>query len=494
MSANNLSYKFEWFYFLFSFLLITYITIGGFYTYWYPTSNDIIGVLKISAMDDLGKWKNGFYGPGYTLLYNVIGAEILNWALFYIGLMIVSLSVSMMYIMRLFPKIDGLTNSVKYSLGFVTIFFHLFLYDTVGLNYTDGIFLSLLFIGLSLYFSSSINSNYSALQIIGLLVVATTFLFRSHAIIFGVVMILTLFLFLKVSYRHILYTLIILFMPFVVYLLILYGYNLQYENWQRFNLFKFFYGVDWCRIDELLDTPKYINFNFLDTLLNNPYLVLVTILKTLKSSFFSIFLIFLIPGGAYYFTKKRIFIAIFIICVLYFILILPGWVRGVYPLYILMYFTIIRLYLLTIKKNRVWFVLFVFMFLYSGVNSYKRVKQLNNDHHYAQYIKNSLEPTLEEISVENINSCFTDDYNLYLYKYDILLINNFLGWGNLHPYFRSKKPNSLFKTSSFLKNDIRYIIAKKGGFIEMSYPEIEYKKYISLKFHNIYVLKEHKLK
>ena len=74
--------------------------------------------------------------------------------------------------------------------------------------------------------------------------------------------------------------------------------------------------------------------------------------------------------------------------------------------------------------------------------------------HYAKYVISRLEPTLEEIGVDNINSCFTDDYDLYLYKYNILLINNFLGWGNLHPYLKSKKPNAIFKTSSFLKNDI----------------------------------------
>ena len=492
MSTNNPSYKFKCLYLLFAFFLITYIIIGGLYTYWYPTLNDIIGVLRISAMDDLGKWRNGFYGPGYTLIYNIIGAKILNWAILYIGIMIVSLSLSMVYIMKFLAQFDGLTNSVKYSLGFITIFFYLFLYNKVGLNYTDGLFIYLLFIGLSLYFSSSINSNYSGLQIIGLLVIATTFLFRSHAIIFGVITILTLFLFSKVSYRHILYTLIILFMPFAIYLLILYVNNFQYENWQNFNLYKFFYGVNWYRIDELLDTPQYIDFNLGDTLLDNPYLVLVTILKALKSSFFSVFLIFLMPVVAYYFTKERIFIAIFVICVLYFILILPGWVRGIYPLYILMYFTIVRLYVLTINKNRVWLILFVLIFLYSGVNTYKQAKHLRNSNHYVQYVISSLEPTLEEIGVENINSCFTDDYNLYLYKYNNLLLNNFLGWCNVHPSLKSKKPNSLFKTSSFLKNDIKYIIAKKGGFIEKSYPRIEYKKIIPLKFHNIYILNEHK--
>ena len=161
MSTNNPSYKFKCLYLLFAFFLITYIIIGGLYTYWYPTLNDIIGVLRISAMDDLGKWRNGFYGPGYTLIYNIIGAKILNWAILYIGIMIVSLSLSMVYIMKFLAQFDGLTNSVKYSLGFITIFFYLFLYNKVGLNYTDGLFIYLLFIGLSLYFSSSINSNYS---------------------------------------------------------------------------------------------------------------------------------------------------------------------------------------------------------------------------------------------------------------------------------------------------------------------------------------------
>lgn len=456
-------------------------------THFYPTLNDILGILRISALHGKEKWLNGFYGPGYTVISNFIGFDILNFGLLYMGIMILSLMTSMYFIKRY--HYSTLSNYAKYMLLFGSMIFYLFLFLKIGLNYSDGIFVFLLFSGVNLYFSSQYTTNYTMAQIIGLIIMGSTILFRTHGLLFSIIALILLLVFAKASLKHIVKTLLILLIPTFLYIGLFYINDIPYQNWQKFNIYKFIYGVNWYQIDTLLESDKYKNFTLLNTINSDPLQLIHSILVALKNSFFHTFLFFLIPLISYFCTRKTFFLSVFTISLFYFLLILPGWSRGIYPLYLLMYMTIVNLFIMTNTKKHIWFILIGGLIIYIGIGIQKNYTKSLNTTYYSNYIKNQLEPTLLKIGIKNSDTIFTDDYNLYLYKFNILKINNFGGWLNLHPSFQKKYPNKMFKQLSFNKNNIKYIIKRKGGYIEKNYNNIPCKDNISLKFHNVCILK-----
>ena len=480
-------YKFESIYIFISFLVLVYISFSMVLTQFYPTLNDILGILKIASLNGTEKWLNGFYGPGYTVISNFIGVNILNWGLLYIGVVFLSLITSMYFIKKLnYPKLDSYS---KYMLLFGSILFHLFLFLKVGLNYSDGIFIFLLFSGMNLYFSSQYETSYTTAQIIGLIMMGSTILFRTHGLLFSIITLVLLLVSSKVLFKHIAQTLIILLVPTFLYIGLFYINNIPYQNWQKFNIYKFIYGLNWYQIDILLESNKYQNFSLFNTITSNPLQIIYRILVVLKSSFSHTFLFFIVPLIAYFYTRKLFFISVFIISVLYFLLILPGWPRGIYPLYLLLYMTIIHLYENYYKSLFVWSILMGILIIYIVIAVQRNYTQSLNIRYYASYVKEELEPTLSKAGVKNIDTVFTDDYDLYLYKFDILKINSFNGWVSLHPNKREEHPNQMFKQLSFNQNNIKYILVKKWGYIEKNYTNIPCKKKILLKFHDLCILK-----
>jgi len=479
-------YKFESIYIFFSFLVLAYISFCMISTQFYPELNDILGILKISSLNGTERWLNGFYGPGYTAISNFIGFNLLNWGLLYISVVLLSLMTSMYFIKRL--NDIKLSSYSKYMLLFGSILFHLFLFLKIGLNYSDGIFIFLLFSGINLYFSSQYTTSYTTAQIIGLIMMGSTILFRTHGLLFSIITLSLLLVFSKVSFKHITKTLIILLIPTFLYTGLFYINEIPLQNWQKFNMYKFIYGVDWWQVDALLDSNKYQSFSLLNTITSSPLQIMYLILAALKSSASHTFLFFLVPLIGYFYTRKAFFISVFIISLSYFLLILPGWERGIYPLYLLVYITIVYLFIMKNTTKYVWSILVGILIVYIGIGMQRNYTQSLNTIYYVNYIKNDLESTLIKTGVKNINTVFTDDYDLYLYKFNILRINNFNGWVSLSPNERKKHPNQMFKQLSFNQSNIKYIIAKKGGYIENNYTNIPYIKKISLQFHDLYIL------
>jgi len=480
-------FQFDIIYIIFSILVLAYILYIMILINFYPTLNDILGILKIASFSGTAKWINGFYGPGYTIIANFIGFKILNWGLLYLFLVFVSLMSSLFYIKKNnYFKLDYFS---RYLLLFWTILFHLFLFIKIGLNYSDGIFIFILFTGINLYFSSPYKNSYTNVQIIGILLIGSSILFRTHGLLFGIITLLVLLLSVKASFIHISKTLFILLTPTFIYLGLFYINNIPYQNWQQFNIYKFIYGVNWYQIDILIESNKFKNFNIINTIISDYMYILYRILVTLKIAFFHVILFFIIPAISYFYTRKTFFISIITINTIYFLLILPGWTRGIYPLYILLYITIIQIFIIKSSMKYLWYILMSIFVIYLGVYTKKNFNKTLLIKHYVDYIKDCLEPTLIKIGVKNINRVFTDDYNLYLYKFDILKIKGFNGWLSIHPNKYEEHPNKMFKNLSFKRNNIKYIIMKKGGYIERNYHNFHCNKKITLEFHNICILK-----
>lgn len=485
-------YKFEISYILLSLTVVAYIFYNMFLVQFYPSLNDFKGVLGIAMMDGNDKWLNGFYGPGYTVIYLFIGHDLLSWGILYIGIISLSLMMSM-YCIKKLDCLEWNTHS-KYLLGIGSVLMHLFLFHMVGLNYLDGIFIFVLLCGMSLYFSSSYTSSYTSAQVIGLMIMGSPILFRTHGLIFSIITVVMFLVFSKVSIRHVFQTVLILLIPFFLYLGLFYINDIPYQNWQKINVYKFLYGVSWYNIDAILESSKYQNFNLLNTIIDDPSRVLHRVMTKVESSFVRSFIpfVFVIPLVAYIFTKKRFFLAALIISILYFMVVLPGWKRGIYPLYLLTYIVVIHIYFLKKDTKYIWPILIVILILFTGEPVKNTLNKSLGKSHYVSYIKNDLEPTLIKIGVKDLKTVFTDDRNLYLDKFNFLEVNRFTGWRSMHPAVIDKEPRKMFEQSSFAQSNIRYIIAKKGkkkGYINNKYvTNIKYKDKVSLQHHDIYIL------
>ncbi len=480
-------HKFEIIYITLSIMVIAYILNQMILTYFYPTLNDIVGILTISSLEGTAKWLNGFYGPGYTIISKFIGFDMSHWGVLYLSTIFLSLMCSL-YFIRQINKLER-DSSKKYILALGNILFHIFLFLQIGFNYSDGIFIFLLFSGMSLFFSASYINRYTMAQIIGLLIMGSTILFRTHGLIFSIMVVVLFLLFAKTSAKHLFYTLGILLLPTFLYFGLFYINDIPYQNWQKFNMVKFLYGIDFYRVDMLLEDEKYKNFNLFSAIFNNTANVIHQSISVLKISIPQTFLFFIAPLFAYVITRKNFFLAALVIAIIYFIIILPGWLRGVYPLYILTYMVFVYLYLLKNNFKFLWISILIVL----SINLWKPIQytyyQALGQRHYAEYIQNNLESSMKKVGIKDINTVFTDDYDLYLYSFDILKIHNFNGWSALHPARTNEKPNKMFKESSFDQHGINYIIAKKGGYIERAYAPIKYKDVVSLNYHNIYILK-----
>lgn len=450
-----------------------------------PLGGDLLGILIISSLEGTDKWIQGFYGPGYTLISYIIGFKMKHWGLLYLGTIFSSLIISL-YIIEYYYG-DKLENSSKYILAFGVPLFHLFLFFIVWINYSDGIFIFPLLVGVSLFLATPQKERLTMVQVIGLLVMGSVSLLRMHGIIFSTLMVFLFFSTYKLGIKELLRALLILFAPTLLYFGLFIVFDIPLQNWQKLNLYKFFYGVDFYHTDALLEHTQYINFSLYDLIVHNSEFFWQRILHELNITPPQVYPLFVIPLVAFILTKKSFFLIAFIISMLYYLLILPGWERGVYPLYILCFVVFIQLFILRPFLRMPIAVLLIILGFYTRQISllYPETTQLKAS---ASYIQNELEPSMVKAGILDTSSIFTDDFLVHYYQFNMLKIHSFNGWTTLHPVKLNEKPHKMFMEHTFKQYGIKYIIAVKGGYIEQKYNNFKYKNKISLKYHNIYIL------
>ena len=130
-----------------------------FFTKGYPTQNDIFSVLEISSLSSEARWINGFYGPGYSVISVLIGPNVQAFGALFCFLISVFQVLGNAELWRSDVKWRG-AACAAFTLS-TTLFFL-----WVGFNYTDGLYLGFLFIGLyQVHFMLKKNKYKDLIQI-----------------------------------------------------------------------------------------------------------------------------------------------------------------------------------------------------------------------------------------------------------------------------------------------------------------------------------------
>lgn len=472
--------KFKIKYFFSAFLILMSVFYASFvflYLDYYPTLNDINGVLSISKLDGNDKWLNGFYGPGYTFISLFIGTEIKSFGILLHFLIVISYMLIGVYLY--------ITKNNNFSAGIILIAILNIVFVANGLNYTDGVPLYLFIIGVILLFIGKSLEKKKYL-FFGIFFITITIFFRHHFLIFIPLFFVYYFIFYKGLHKENIYKLSLIL--FIYFLLLIFNYYLSpTNNWQIFNIYKFFYGVNWHEIDILLKSEQYTNFSISQLLVNEPYKIFITIKQNifaiLKSKFYLIIFIILFLYTFYYSNKKFIIYSfLFALVIAYIFMVLPGWNRGIYPLFLLLFFLSFFSYSKNIKAI-VLILLIATLFLQA-----KEFKVLiSNTYKQNRYINHELKSAIDNVvSSSGSIRVFTDDYSLFILD-DKYNVDGFRGWLNIKEYYDFSKIRIKFEQSEFQDYDV-YLI-KKNGYFKKNY-KLEGFKLIELKYWDMY-FKEH---
>ncbi len=462
-----------------------FFLVGG-----YSQSNDIMGVLRIASFDGQARWINGFYGPGYAYLASFIGLDVFTFGLFYHSLLFLFVLTVGIFSISITSQKETMDKVAVYLtilfLVCITVF-------NLGLNYTDGIFLLLLFLGgVGVFYYLFVHQNPKYL-IPSALLLGSSILFRHHGYVFLTLLAVNLGVFAirsktQVNRKHIFIFAFCFFSPILISTLHL--STLQgVVSWQKFNLYKFFYGVNWHEVGFLLQTEEYKKFNLNLLAQNEPFLILRVLVTTSYSAFknlapFLLALLFLA-----FITKEKKYLLFVGFFLLYTIAVLPGWVRGIYPLYLV--FTLLIVYSILLKKVPPRLILISLLIASPALAlSFKGwVKEAGGTISSYNYVTNILEPELSQYGVTTGNEIFTDDYNLFFSNYDILRVCNFGGWLMLHPKFKNKyDPGEILRSGRSDDCQLKVIVAYKNGYIHGKYIDFEYRKKVTLKNHTLYFM------
>lgn len=465
--------------------LAQFFFVGG-----YPQLNDIIGVLRISSFDNESKWVNGFFGPGYTYLSNLIGTSVLSFGVFYVVLLLIftlSIVALAIQITRAKPIVEKIA---VYSAMFLLISFTVF---RLRLNYTDGIFLLFLFVGLCMLFWFLFVNQKIYYLIASAIFLGVSVLFRHHGFQFLAILFLVLGWLaglerIRNSWPRIfLFSTVFLLPTFCSIIHLAFVGALQ--SWQVFNLYKFFYGVNWHEIDLLLQSQVYKEFSLSTLIRNDLELVIKRVtedgLRALVHVLpFLIATVFLcrFQGD----RKLYVFIAFFL---LYTLSVLPGWGRGVYPLYGVFCFFLAYVVLNRKFSTKLLLIPFFIVLLLLARSSYSWVTASLQTRSEYKYVTDVLEPTLKLNGIKNASEVFSDDFNLFLYDYDVLNVCSFRGWVMLHPNYRDRyNPRQLLADSGSKDCPIKVVIARKKGYIESNKLSFPFKEKVILDRHVLYLL------
>ena len=432
--------------FFLSFLLLTSLGLSVLMmmTDGMPSLNDIYWVLRVASLEGKGKWLNGFYGPGFTYLASAFSPKLIIFEVAYIALIFLSAIATYFLAAELSMRVGKeRVKSIYIACG--AIYFLILLRNSV--NYTDGLFILLIYIGTLLLIYSVISNSKRKWELVcGGFLLGVGVLFRHHGVVF-VSLLLFVFIAISLSQKNVnllqpipaIFFMAVGFVPPVL----LSNFHLYsigaLESWQVFNVYRFFFGVDWSAVPELLASDAYREFDLLSFTMNNP----IRFFKFVLSEFFSAlkisYLFVFVPLYFYIRTKSRPQLIYLLAAVVYILIILPGVERGVLPLYILLGVSLLTAIFSADAINFRNFgfpSVLIVIAVVGGVRSF--VKFENQAFQHTSLLKSTIAPYLRSQGVKSQSEIFTDDFDIYItdFEAESFMRCGYLGWLALHPSFK----------------------------------------------------------
>lgn len=503
-----------------------------------PTLNDIISIFKIASLEGPDRWVNGFFGPGYTLLYLLTGGSMALTAAIFLLLTAVSfwlmsgLFATVRFPAALSEEASG-TGTVLSATGetplagsipaIAAFLIHLVLFAVLKLNYSDGVFLFLLSIGLMLFLRCVMSdSRIGAAASAGLLAAGFSVLFRQHALPFLLIFLTAAVLSSAYQSRFadraaasaadpghsadhpsdglpgrmiktvrsaaplFAYSWGLILIPLAGFLAITVIHpDIRPVSWQKFNVYQFLYGMDWYRVDLLLASAGYQEFSLLSVLADDPARPFRAAAAAVRPLWLPLVLVLAIPAGGWFLTRHWFHAAACITAIIYIPLILPGLERGLYPAMLAASLSFGFLICAFRKHPRMPAALAAIVLIAGGLSLLHLIREEVHLREQNRYMEQELEPALKQLGATDANRIMTDDYNIWFRNYNTLQVNNFQGWLNKHPAFRDFQPNTMFRQRDFDNNGIHYIVYLTDGYIAGEYPDVSCSEHITLKYHHI---------
>jgi hypothetical protein len=448
-----------------------------------PTQIDIRNILRISALEGRESWTNGFFGPGYTAIYKIIDDDIGIFQKFaYIQISMLALST-----LSWIPYLTRASSALnKLLLILLILSFYFWLTTELKTNYTDGIFMAVIVVGLNGFIICLQKTDrWSPLIILSLLMLGSTALFRHQGLVFSLVLLFNLKLINIIPTRTALRFIVGLMLPLFLLLLLIFSFDMVITSWQKFNLYKFFYGVSWHKIDVLIRSDTYLSFNPVSFIFTDFGKVLETIFRTIFKFKIKILTVVIIPILLYISRRDKFYLVASMTNMIYSVLVLPGILRGIYPAYLLVACSC-ALYIATdTSKVRKWIfaICCLLMVFLVGAQHSKYQRQMLDELRALSYAQLSLKPAMEKMGIKPNDQILTDDFTLFVPGYNPLTIQPIGGWVANHP--KIPPYNMMLKQNSPRELGILYLIIKRGGYIETNYKKLNCSERFSLPHHTL---------
>ncbi len=473
-------------YLLFIFLGIYFISI--ILTNGYPHNNDILHIFKITALDGKLKFINGSYLPGYTY-YTILFSDSLTVLTFIVCFLIITSSLILTKLIKIFSL--NQPNDVKLYLNIFSILIHLIIIITVGLNYTDTIFILLFYNGLLFFIYGYYFKSSKFYYFLGSLIIGVSLLFRHHGLV-AIFLLYINFIFFeiyhlkkkfKLSYKVFLSIGFIILLPFVLSQIHLMTIDAVAE-WQTSLKLNFFvYGHtwgDWRDIKFILNSDQSKNFNILDV---DKVQLLFIILDHIKGALIKVYPFIIFFLISFFICRKKIIIITLILFLIYLLLISPGYGRGYYPALFFCFLPILVCYNRSIQYKKINILAFILIFGHLIYISERYLENAVKSYYVNKDIKENVVPLLKSKKIQYQN-IFSDDYDFYTNKLngDMNLICNWGGWLLAHPYYEDYYPHDVILGKKNIYCDIKVLITQDKEFAN---------KYINNDFYkNIYKTKK----
>jgi len=450
----------------------------------YPHNNDILHVFKITALEGKLKFINGSYLPGYAY-YSILFSDSLTTLTLFVCFLIV---ISTLFLTKLIKVISfNQSKDVRLYLIIFSLLIHLIIIITGGLNFTDALFILILYNGLLLFVYGYYFKSNRFLYHLASLIIGISLLFRHHGIIFVFLLYLN-FIFLetyhlkknlKSSSKKYLFIGFIILLPFLlsqIHLLIIDAV----AEWQTsLKLNYFVYGHtwgDWRDIKFILDSDQSKNFNIFNV---DKVHLANTILDHIKSTLIIVYPFIIFFLLSFIICRKKILIITLIFFIIYLLIISPGYGRGYYPSLFFCFLPILLGFKKTSYYKKINILAFILIFGHLTYVLERYTEKIIKNYYINKDINENIVPLLKskKIKYENI---FSDDYDFYTNKLDgdKNLICNWGGWLLAHPYYKDYYPHDVIMGGKNKYCDIKVLITRDKDFAY---------KYINIDFYkNIY--------
>lgn len=494
--------------------------LGQYYVRFTPSLNDILGVYGIAALPDRTRWINGFYGPAYTLIHDVTGGSLASLAV----VDSVSLSIALGSSLILTGWAWGwrrLGAAVAVNIAFYGVLCWLML----G-NYTDSPFLFVLATGFNVFALGVMprpgewpaarrerSPPGSGLAWVGLVLMGTAATMRQHGLAFALLVVAAVGYVRRDELRTTAGRVAaVLALPTLALGLFAF-HGVPLVNWQKFNVYKMLFGVDWYGVDSLIRSADYIRFSTLDYLTSHPAEVVAVVAGVLYDARSWVTIVVLTHALCWLRTRSRTVLAWAVASLAYLALVAPGMDRGIYPVFLLTFHAgvvtvadspaavwskpsvrvtaallalasayvflispgfrrpVYPLYLLVVlgllgggasllsRRPAMALVAAAALLVVADVSG-KILGDLRNLRERRDYW-GRLESTILELGANGGDEVFTDEFGFYMPRLGPL--RTYQGWMNLHPAFGAFRPSLIRNDDDLVAQGVRFVLLGEEG-------------------------------